>query len=181
MFRVLLIVVAGVHFLSGVGYATISTMKLLGKGEFHYLGFIKVYDAALYVDGEIPEQGILAADVSRCLQLTYEVSLEVKDFVLAAETVLSRQHSPEKIAELRKEIDTLHAAYKDVKQGDSYFLCYSAATQQTTLTLNSTELVAVTSADLAAAYFGIWLGETKPVDEQLRAGLLPETRKMAAN
>ena len=35
---------------------------------------------------------------SRCLKLTYDVSLTFKDFVLGAETVLARQHSPERIA-----------------------------------------------------------------------------------
>ncbi|GEM_PF-6751635 len=40
-------------FHSGSSYATLSGMTLLGQGEVNYLGFIKVYDAALYVDMQL--------------------------------------------------------------------------------------------------------------------------------
>jgi hypothetical protein len=111
-------------------------------------------------------------ETSRCLKLTYDVSLAVKDFVLGAETILARQHSPEGIIKLRKEIDLLHAAYRDVQKGDNYYLCYDAPQRLTTLTLNDTELVAVPSKEFAEAYFGIWLGAVQPIDEKLRDLLL---------
>jgi hypothetical protein len=163
-------------FFPGSGCATVSGMNLLGKGEIYYLGFIKVYDAALYAT-EKNGQGPMDSDTSRCLKLTYDVSLTVKDFVLGAETVLARQHSPEGIGKLRKEIDMLHAAYRDVQKGDSYYLCYDAPQRLTTLTLNDTELVAIASQEFAEVYFGIWLGAVQPIDEKLRDRLLSGSGK----
>ena len=136
------------------------------------MGFIKVYDVALYADTLSSGQGVMDLETSRCLKLTYDVSLAVKDFVLGAETILARQHSPEGITKLRKEIDMLHSAFLDVKKGDSYYLCYDAPQRLTTLTLNDTELVAVPSKEFAEAYFGIWLGAVQPIDEKLRDLLL---------
>ena len=172
MIRAIMIFITLIIFLPGPGYATISGMNLLGKGEVYYMGFIKVYDAALYANTQKSGQVVMDSETSRCLKLTYDVSLAVKDFVLGAETILARQHSPEGIAKLRKEIDMLHAAYRDVQKGDSYYLCYDAPQRLTTLTLNDTELVAVPSKEFAEAYFGIWLGAVQPIDEKLRDRLL---------
>jgi hypothetical protein len=171
MFRAIMILVTLLLFLSRPGYATISGMNLVGKGEVYYMGFIKVYDAALYANTQNTGQVVMDSEISSCLKLTYNVSLTTKDFILGAETILARQHSPEGITKLRKEIDLLHAAYRDVQKGDSYYLCYDAPQRLTTLTLNDTELVAITSKEFAKAYFGIWLGE-EPIDENLRDRLL---------
>ena len=163
-------------FLPFSAYATISGMNLLGKGEVYYLGLIKVYDAALYAESN--KSGlVLDGKTSLCLQLTYDVSLSVKDFVLGAETVLNRQHPPEEIARFQREIDMLHTAYRDVTKGDSYFLCYDARQQKTILRLNTTELISVSSPLFAKLYFGIWLGAEKPIDERLREKLLAQEKE----
>lgn len=156
----------------GSAYSSISAMNLMGKGEVYYLGFIKVYDAWLYANSATTSEEILHPETSRCLKLTYDVSLEVKDFIRGAETILARQHSPEEIAKWRKEIDMVHTAYQDVEKGDSYYLCYDAPQRLTTLTLNDKQLVAVPSREFADIYFGIWLGEVQPLDEKLRNQLL---------
>jgi len=179
-FRARLLIITLLIFLPGQGHATISGMNLMGKGEIYYMGFIKVYDAALYANSQSGGQTVTDSETSRCLKLTYNVSLAVKDFVLGAETVLARQHSPEEIAKLRKEIDMLHRAYRDVRKGDIYYLCYDAQQRLTTLTLNDTELVSVTSAEFAEAYFGIWLGAVQPIDEKLRDRLLRGPEKNLA-
>jgi hypothetical protein len=157
-----------------------SQLILVGEGEVYYMGFIKVYDAALYVESKTNSQEIIDPETSRCLKLTYEVSLAVEDFVRGAETVLARQHSPGEIAHLRQEIDILHGAYRDVGKGDSYSLCYDAPRRLTTLALNDTELVAIHSNDFAEAYFGIWLGAVEPIDEKLRDQLLRGSGKYLA-
>jgi hypothetical protein len=180
MIRTITTFIAVLLFLPDSGYASISGMTLLGKGEVYYLGFIKVYDAALYVRPQDGAQVVMDGETSHCLKLTYDVALEVKDFVLGAETILARQHSPEEIAKLRKEIDMLHGAYRDVKKGDSYYLCYDAPQRLTTLTLNDTQLAAVPSKEFAEAYFGIWLGAVQPIDEKLRDRLLGESGKNLA-
>lgn len=180
MFRALMIVITLTLFVSRPGYAIISEMHLLGKGEVYYLGFIKVYDAALYASSKNAGKRVMDAEISRCLKLTYDVSLTVKDFVLGAETILARQHSQDAIARLRTNIDMLHAAYRDVQKGDSYYLCYDAPQSMTTLTLNDTRLVAVPSKEFAEAYFGIWLGDVQPIDEKLRDRLLSGSGKNLA-
>lgn len=177
MFRAILILMIVTLFVSRPGYATISGMNLVGRGEIYYLGFIKVYAAALYADTQNAGQKVMDAETSRCLKLTYDVSLTVKDLVLGAEIILARQHSPDAIAKLRKDIDILHAAYRDVQKGDSYYLCYDAPQRLTTLTLNDTKLVAVHSREFAEVYFGIWLGAVQPIDEKLRNRLLSGSGK----
>lgn len=167
-------------FVSKPSYATIPEMNLVGTGEVYYMGFIKVYDAAFYANTQNGDQAIMDAKTSRCLKLTYDVSLSVEDFILGAETILARQHSPETISRLRNEIQSLHAAFRDVEKGDSYYLCYDAPHRMTTLTLNDTQLVAVTSSEFADAYFGIWLGPVKPIDDTLRDRLLSGSGRILA-
>ncbi len=180
IFRARMLIMILLVFLPGQSYAAISDMNLMGKGEVYYMGFIKVYDAAFYANIPSGGQVVMDPETSRCLKLTYNVSLAVKDFVLGAESILARQHSPEEIAKLREEIGRLHGAYRDVQKGDSYYLCYDAQQRRTTLTLNDTELVAVTSAEFAEAYFGIWLGAVQPIDEKLRDRLLGGSEKNLA-
>lgn len=159
---------------TSVAWADVPGMRLMGGGEVRYLGLVKVYDARLYTDAQ-PDKDVLAADVSRCLLLTYAVPLTVQDFVRGAETVLRRQYGAEEIAAVRQGIDTLHRAYQDVGDGDTYALCYNAREHRTTLSLNDRELAAIVSADFARVYFGIWLDEKLPIDDRLRRDLLTAT------
>ena len=151
-----------------------SSMKLVGTGEALYMGFITVYDAALYTDDPADALEILSPDVSKCLELTYRVSLKPKDFIKGARVVLERQHSTEEIDVVRSEIDRLHRAYVQVEKGDSYRLCYDAATAATTLALNGKELVSITSRLFGTYYLGIWLGPEKPLSTSLRKSLLED-------
>ena len=150
-------------------------MQLLGKGEVHYLKFIKVYDAALYSKNFTGDGDILAATVSKCLQLHYAVGIEKDDFITSANTILLRQFSAEHLAMLQDELTTFHNSYQDVEKGDAYTLCYSEADQTTRLVLNEKELVSISGPDFAKMYFSIWLGSTAPIDEQLRNDLMANT------
>ncbi len=60
--------------------------------------------------------------------------------------------------------------YRDVRKGDECWLPYRPG-RGTELALNGAPLGAVEGADLAAAYFRIWLGE-RPVSTSLRKSLL---------
>ena len=150
----------------------VSDMELHGEGKAYYLKFIKVYDAALYTQEPASEVEILQGDVSKCLLLQYDVSLKQKDFIKAADTVLNRQFSAEQLEEVRDEIDTLHAAYKDVKDGDYYTLCYDSVESSTALSHNGVEVVRIVSKPFATMYFSIWIGEESPLDDTLRDNLL---------
>lgn len=152
--------------------ADYNNLDVRGTGEAYYLGFIKVYDAALYVENTVDSSDILDADVSRCLKLDYAVSLSTSDFVRGAETVLKRQYTEQELESVRQNIDLLHRSYRDVDSGDTYTLCYDAASQATTLSLNTFPLVTIASPDFAKVYFGIWLGPHKALDDTLRKNLL---------
>ena len=154
----------------------IESMYVQGHGEARYLGFIKVYDASLYTYSPASQENILAAETSRCLKLDYAVPLNSDDFIKAADMIMTRQNQPDRINRIKSEIDRLQKAYRSVASGDSYTICYSAVTNETTLSLNGQELVSIVSADFASVYFGIWLGPKAPLDETLRDSLLAQTR-----
>lgn len=152
--------------------ANLNEMKLQGKGTINYLGFIKVYDAALYTDYNGDIHDILDPKISKCLQLDYDVALTSDDFILGANAILDRQHTQDQISHVQKEVRLLHDAYKPVEQGDSYRLCYDGNTEITTLSLNQEKLIAIQSPDFGKIYLGIWLGSEYPIDEDLRNDLL---------
>lgn len=158
--------------ISPVYSSQLRDMQLHGAGKAYYLKFIEVYDAALYTEQPASEMDILQGAVSKCLLLEYDVSLKQKDFIKAANTVLSRQFSAEKLEKVQGEIDTLHAAYKDVKDGDNYTLCYDSVERSTALSHNGTEVVRIVSRPFAEVYFSIWIGEDAPLDATLRDNLL---------
>ncbi len=152
--------------------SAIQNMQLRGTGEAYYLKFIKVYEAALYTEPSSTEEQITEGTVSKCLLLQYDVSIQQKDFVKAANTVLDRQFSAEQLDKVRDEIDLLHAGYRDVKAGDQYTLCYDRQEGSTALAYNSNELVRIISKPFAEVYFSIWLGKEYPLDDSLRDNLL---------
>jgi hypothetical protein len=155
--------------------ALVDPANLRGQGQVRYLGFIKVYDASLYTENTTAGNDILDPDVSKCLELKYHVSLTPENFIEGADTVMSRQHPAEYLDSIREEITLLHKAYQPVEEGDIYLLCYQAESRTTTLSLNDKELVAIQSAPFSSAYFGIWLGQNEPLDEDLQKDLINGT------
>ena len=147
-------------------------MQLYGQGSAYYLGFIKVYDAFLYTSKRVTATQVLHADVSKCLKLEYAVDLSADDFIQGADTVLTRQYTPDQLSVFQEDIKLIHQGYRDVEEADNYMLCYTANNSKTTLALNGEELVALYSPQFAEVYFGIWLGQRKPLDETLRNALL---------
>ena len=162
------------HGFGGAAYAqSISSgMQELGKGQAYYLKFIKVYDATLYWLESKEQKNILSSDVSKCLDLDYAVDIGKDDFIKAANSVLDRQFSQAQLAQVSKEIQTLHQGYQDVRDGDSYTLCYNSLEKLTSLSYNGNKLVAIHSPAFAEIYFSIWLGRSNPLDENLRDDLL---------
>ena len=154
------------------GYGGSAPMVMVGSGESFYLGIVKLYDAALYAADPADANRILSPDVSKCLHLTYARSLKPGDFIKGALTVLQRQHPPEDLEPVRPYLERFHGAYEQVETGDSYRLCYDAATSTTTLELNGRELISIDSPRFSAYYFGIWLGSDAPLSPSLRMDLL---------
>ena len=150
----------------------IEGLALRGSGSITYMGFIDVYDAALFTEDGDAATDIMDPELSKCLRLDYKLALSAKDFIQAADTVLKRQHPPQTLQRVNQEISALNKAYLPVKQGDRYQLCYDGKRKGTTLSLNRQKLITIDSADFASIYFGIWLGPREPIDERLRDSLL---------
>lgn len=157
---------------AGSAKANIGNMELRGKGDVNYLGFIKVYDAFLYTYQPNDIEDILSTDTSKCLKLEYSVSLKAKDFITSADQILNRQHPPETLQKVKNEITDLNEAYRPIKAGDNYLLCYDAPSKTTQLHLNSQPVLEIVSAPFSEIYFGIWLGSKEPIDADLRKSLL---------
>lgn len=154
------------------GYAMLESMELHGQGTARYLGFIKVYDAYLFTGKPVAPDRVMDNDVSKCLKIEYAVSMSVDNFIEGANTVLERQYNELQLSEFYSEINALHQKYRAVEKGDTYILCYDDSKNLITMALNEEKLLAITSRNFAKLYFGIWLGEEKPLDETLRNSLL---------
>lgn len=139
-----------------------------GSDAVHYARLFHVYDAALYVPIGVAPVEVTAGPAPACLVIAYRMSVPAKRLRGAADAVLQRQ--VDDIRPLAARIARLHAAYRDVEDGDRYTLCYAPG-HGTTLELNDELLVTVEGGDFARAYFGIWLAE-EPIAPRLRETLL---------
>lgn len=169
----LFIMVVLFGILSASAYAYTKQWPLQSKGEVRYLKMIKVYDISLYSPTTVNAKTILNANVSKCLKLDYAISLSVDKFNLATAKILNRQHNAEYLEKIKEPLAILQQAYRPVKKGDSYSLCYNARNQQMRLDLNDINLIEIKSAELAKAYLGIWLSSNKPISEPLYHAFFP--------
>jgi hypothetical protein len=155
-----------------------SDLPLMGTGVATYLWF-NVYDAALYAPARTSAANILDATTPKVLVLSYHHAVSVADIVKASWKALDEQYTGAARQRLKPKIDALQAAMQDVKPGDRYELTWQPATDEAAsplpatlhLIYNGKSLFTSPDADLAQAYFGIWLGET-PLSPQLKADLL---------
>lgn len=144
-----------------------------GGGEVRYLKVIKVYDAALYTLDGARKQDILKPNTSRCIAIDYKVNLSVDKFILAAQTVLNRQHDADRLKAVKPQIEQLHSKYTDIKKGDNYTMCYDGKSRNTLLSLNGKAVSRIPqSADFADIYMGMWLGEKMPISVPLRNNMI---------
>lgn len=133
------------------------------------MSVLKVYDASLHLGaGESPSR--IFADIPTRLQLRYYRGFTAAEIVKAGDTLLAQNVDAATIASLRKRLDRINRAYRDVKPGDSYTFTY-IPDRGTTLRLNGVPLDTIPGQDFAAAYFRIWLGES-PISPTLRDTLL---------
>ncbi|MDX1593985.1 MAG: chalcone isomerase family protein [Gammaproteobacteria bacterium] len=136
----------------------------------HYAGIFHVYDAALYGPAGVASRALAEVRNPACLVIEYRMTVSAERLREAADKVLSRQQAD--LAPLAARIARLHAAYRDVAEGDRFALCHAPGLG-TTLDLNGVRQVTVEGDDFARAYFGIWLGEepiAPPLREAVRDG-----------
>jgi hypothetical protein len=144
-----------------------NSWPLRATGEVHYLKFIKVYDVSLYSPETLSAETILQAHISKCLKLDYAIDLSLDKFRLVTDKILKRQQSSSHLESIKKPLEQLQNAYKPVKKGDFYRLCYEAKTQMLRLEHNDSKLVEIRSEQLASTYLGIWLSNNKPISRPL--------------
>ncbi len=171
------VITIALFVLPAAAVGLVDSMTLVAKGNARYMGFIKVYDAHLYVPQKVDHDRILSTEVSKCLKLEYAVGLKPEDLIKGANLVLERQYPQEDLERLKPHVEELHNAYRPVDKGDSYTLCYDAESELTTLSLNAEQLVAIQSDEFSSAYFGIWLSPNKPLSSSLQKQLVKPAQK----
>jgi hypothetical protein len=150
------------------------TLPLRGTGRLVWMRMVTVYDAALYLPGEVPGREVLR-DVPKRLELRYHISIKGEKFGESAVPFLEKNVPREELARLKPRLEQLNRLYRDVKEGDRYALTYVPG-KGTTLSLNGEPLGTIEGADFAAAYFTIWLG-AKPISDTMRDDLIGEAKK----
>lgn len=148
-----------------------SMLEQVGRGTLRYAGIIPVCDIALYRDPAAQAVQLLDPRVAKRLDIVYRAPLRADRLVRTAEAILARQHTAQRLARWRAQLDTLHRSYSDVQAGDRYTLTYLPQ-QGVWVELNGERVHTVTEDAFAEIYFGIWLGE-KPLSESLRLQLMP--------
>jgi len=140
-------------------------LPLRGAGRLVWMRMVTVYDAALYLPGDVVGKDVLR-DVPKRLELRYHISIKGEKFGESAVPFLEKNVPREELARLKPRLEQLNRLYRDVKEGDRYALTYVPG-KGTTLSLNGEPLGTIEGADFAAAYFTIWLGK-KPISDTLR-------------
>jgi hypothetical protein len=149
------------------------TLPLRGTGRLVWMRMVTVYDAALYLPGDVAGRDVLK-DVPKRFELRYHISIKGPKFGESAVPYLEKNVPAEELARLKPRLEKLNQLYRDVKEGDRYALTYSPG-KGTTLSLNNEPLGTIEGADFATAYYAIWLG-AKPISDTMRDDLIGEVK-----
>ena len=144
-------------------------LSVRGVGLFRYLGVIKAYVGALYVEEGTATEHVLS-DTAKRLEVEYFHAIEGEDFGPATNKVIARNTDPEMLERLRPKIEAHNALYKDVQPGDRYSLTYIPG-KGTELALNGKPIGLIEGADFAAALYAMWLGD-KPMNKSFKRQLM---------
>ena len=148
-----------------------TALELSGVGELKYLGFVKIYDGALYLPAGTDNRRVLE-DIAKRLEVRYVRSFKAKDFGPAAIAGIRKNVDPETYAGLEARIEYHNGLYDDIAPGDRVSLTYIPAVG-TQLEINGTTKGTIEGADFARALFSMWFGE-KPFDRSFKKALLGE-------
>ena len=98
---IFIILTIALFVLPAAAVGLVDSMTLVAKGDARYMGFIKVYDAHLYVPQKVDHDRILSTEVSKCLKLEYAVGLKPEDLIKGANLVLERQYPLEDLDRIK--------------------------------------------------------------------------------
>lgn len=145
------------------------TLSVRGTGLFRYLGVIKAYVGALYVEEGTATEHVLSNTAKR-LEVEYFHAIKGEDFGPATNKVIAGNTDPETLERLRPRIDAHNALYKDVQPGDRYSLTYIPG-KGTELALNGDAIGVIEGADFAAVLYAMWLGDN-PMNRSFKRQLM---------
>ena len=152
------------------GFQTSETeLELKGVGLLRYLGLIKAYAGAFYLEEGIPVDEALSDNAKR-IEVEYFRPFKGKDFGPATIKMMEKNVDKEIIAKLRAQIDYHNSLYEDIKPGDRYALTYIPG-KGTELALNGEPKGIVEGSEFASALFSIWIG-SRPIDESFKRQIL---------
>lgn len=144
-------------------------LKLRGTGLLRYLGFIKAYVGAFYLDENCTIDEALT-DRAKRIEVQYFRAIKGKDFGPATDKSISKNVDAETLERLRPQIDYHNSLYVDVQPGDRYSLTYIPGVG-TELALNGEPRGVIEGAEFAAALFAIWIGQ-EPIDKSFKKQIL---------
>ncbi|MFZ0133927.1 MAG: chalcone isomerase family protein [Desulfobacterales bacterium] len=144
-------------------------LALRGVGLLKYLGLIKAYAGAFYLEEGVSIDEALA-DRAKRIEVEYLRSFKGQDFGPATVKMMEKNVDRATIDSLRKQIDYHNSLYQDVGPGDRYSLTYIPG-KGTELALNGEPKGTIEGAAFATALFSIWIGQ-KPIDESFKRQIL---------
>ena len=152
------------------GFQTAETeLELKGIGLLRYLGFIKAYAGAFYLEEGIPIDEALS-DKAKRIEVEYFRPFSGEDFGPATVKMMEKNVDKETIARLRAQIDYHNSLYEDIEPGDRYALTYIPG-KGTELALNGEPKGIVEGSEFASVLFSIWIGN-RPIDESFKRQIL---------
>jgi len=140
-----------------------------GAGLFRYLGLIKAYAGALYVEEGTPTADVLSNTAKR-LEIEYFRNIKGEDFGPATNKLLALNVDSETLARLQDRIEKHNALYVDVQPGDRYSLTFIPG-KGTELALNGKTKGVIEGDDFASAIYAIWFGR-KPISNSFKDQLM---------
>ena len=144
-------------------------LELKGVGLLRYLGLVKAYAGAFYLEeGTSIDEAL--TDRAKRIEVEYFRALKGEDFGPATVKIMEKNVGKETIQRIRTQIDYHNSLYEDVKPGDRYALTYIPG-QGTELALNGEPKGIIEGAEFAAALFSIWIGK-KPIDESFKRQIM---------
>jgi hypothetical protein len=144
-------------------------LKLRGTGLLLYLGFIKAYVGAFYLDENCTIDEALT-DRAKRIEVQYFRPIKGKDFGPATDKSISKNVDPVTFERLRPQIEYHNSLYVDVRPGDRYSLTYIPG-RGTELALNGEPKGVIEGSEFAAALFAIWIGQ-EPIDKSFKKQIL---------
>lgn len=144
-------------------------LKIQGAGLFRYLGVIKAYAGALYLEEGRSASEVLL-DIPKRLEVEYFHAINGEDFGITTDTMIAKNTDAQTLKRIRAQIDYHNSLYEKVEPGDRYSLTYIPG-KGTELALNGKPKGVIKGADFACALFSMWLGNS-PMNKSFKMQLL---------